>query len=54
MYEIFNELIKTFLKILYIKVKFRILALGTEMKEFGGTSFLSCSVFRSAFKDKPP
>lgn len=50
MYEIFNELIKIFFKILYFEVMFRILALDTEMKEPGGTSFLSCSVSMSAFQ----
>lgn len=54
MYEIFSELIKIFFKILYFEVTFRILALDTEMKGLGGTSFLSCSVSMSAFKGKPP
>lgn len=54
MYEISNELIKIFSKILYFEVMFRILALGTEVKELGDTSFLSWSGSMSAFNDKVP
>lgn len=56
MYEVFNELIKIFFKILYFEFMFRILALDTETKELGDTSFFSCSQSMSTFKDKlsPP
>lgn len=54
MYGIFDELIRVFFKTLYFEVMFRILALATEMKELGGTSFPTCSVSTSAFKGKPP